>query len=48
MENIIRIKPDKDGKLYIKLYGTRYEIIVEKEEPEKKGEKAAKLKTDKK
>jgi hypothetical protein len=30
MNNIIRIIPDKDGKLFITLYGTRYEIIIEK------------------
>ena len=29
MENVIKITPDKDGKLFIKLYGTRYEIVIE-------------------
>ena len=33
MDNIIKIKPDKDGKLFIRLYGTRYQIVIEKEEP---------------
>ncbi len=32
MNNIIKIKPDKDGRYFIKLYGTRYEIIIEKPE----------------
>lgn len=32
----IYIKPDKDGKLYITLYGTRYEIIVEETKEQKK------------
>lgn len=27
----IRVKPDKDGKIIIKLYGQEYEIVVEKE-----------------
>lgn len=32
MNNIIEVIPDKDGKLFITLYGTRYQIIV-KEQP---------------
>ena len=30
MDNIIEVVPDKDGKLFITLYGTRYQIIVKK------------------
>lgn len=30
MENIIEVVPDKDGKLFITLYGTRYQIVVKK------------------
>ena len=33
----IEITPDKDGKLYITLYGTKYEIIVK--EPKKPAKK---------
>ena len=43
--NIIKVKPNEEGKLIIKLYGTTYEIVVEeptKEEPkeEKPNKKA--------
>lgn len=34
MENIIEVVPDKDGKIFIKLYGTRYRIVI-KEQPKK-------------
>ena len=37
--NVVRIKPDKDGRYFVKFFGTRYEIILEKEE--KKKEKAS-------
>ena len=30
MENIIKVVPDKDGKLFITLYGTLYQIVVNK------------------
>jgi len=30
-KNIIKVKPDKDGKMFITLYGTKYQIIVEEE-----------------
>ena len=30
MANVIKVKPDKDGKIFITLYGTKYEIVVEK------------------
>ena len=31
-KNIIEVTPDKDGKIFITLYGTRYQIVV-KEQP---------------
>lgn len=31
-KNIIEITPDKEGKLFITLYGTKYQIVV-KEQP---------------
>ncbi len=27
---VINITPDKDGKMYIKLYGEKYEIVINK------------------
>ncbi len=30
MGNVIKVVPDKDGRLFIKMYGTRYEIVVDK------------------
>lgn len=30
-KNIIKVKPDKEGKMFITLYGTKYQIIVEEE-----------------
>lgn len=29
MNNIIVVKPNKDGKLFITLFGTKYQIVVE-------------------
>ena len=26
---VIKVKPDKDGKIFITLYGTRYQIVVD-------------------
>lgn len=43
MENIIEVVPDKDGKIFITLYGTRYQIVV-KEQPKPANKPA---KTDK-
>ena len=37
--NVIRVKPDKDGKVFITLYGTRYEIVVEQPKPSKAKDK---------
>lgn len=28
MNNVIEVTPDKNGKLFITLYGTRYQIVV--------------------
>lgn len=39
-KNVIEVTPDSEGKLYIKLYGTRYEIVVKSQG--KTGEKPAK------
>lgn len=36
MADIIKVKPDKDGKIFIKLFGTKYQIVVEEEKPTKK------------
>ena len=30
MNNVIEVTPNKDGKIFITLYGTRYEIVVKK------------------
>jgi len=35
MTNVIKVKPNKDGKIFITLYGTKYEIVVEEEKPAK-------------
>lgn len=32
-KNIIEVTPDKEGKLYIKLFGTRYQIVVKNPKP---------------
>lgn len=39
MENVIKVKPNKDGKIFITLYGTKYEIVIEKPKEETKKEK---------
>ncbi len=39
MENVIKVKPNKDGKIFITLYGTRYEIVIEKPTVEKENKK---------
>lgn len=31
-KNVIEVVPDKEGKIFITLYGTRYQIVV-KEQP---------------
>lgn len=30
-KNIIEVKPDKDGKIFITLYGTRYQIVIKEQ-----------------
>ena len=30
MNNVIEVTPNKDGKIFITVYGTRYEIVVKK------------------
>lgn len=39
MANVIKVKPDKDGRVFITLYGTRYEIVIEQPKPSKTKEK---------
>lgn len=34
-ENIIEVTPDKDGKVFITLYGTKYQIVIKEPKPEK-------------
>lgn len=41
LENIIEVVPDREGKLFITLYGTRYQIVV-KEKPVNKPAKTDK------
>lgn len=31
---IIEVTPDKDGKLFITIYGTKYQIVVKKLKPD--------------
>lgn len=33
--NVIEVTPDKDGKVFITLYGTRYQIVVKEPKPSK-------------
>lgn len=40
MANVIEVTPNKDGKIFITLYGTKYEIVVK--ENNKKPAKADK------
>ncbi len=37
MNNIIEVTPNKDGKIFITLYGTKYEIVIK--EPKKPAKK---------
>lgn len=36
MSNIITVKPNKKGEIFITLYGTKYQIIVEKDKATEK------------
>lgn len=42
MDNIIEVVPNKDGKIFITLYGTRYQIVVKEPKPVKKTAKTDK------
>lgn len=33
---VIEVTPDKDGKVFITLYGTKYQIVVKEPKPSKK------------
>lgn len=35
MTNVIKVTPNKDGKIFVTLYGTKYEIVVEQPKEEK-------------
>ena len=37
--NVIEVTPDKDGKVFITLYGTRYQIVVKQTKPSKTKDK---------
>lgn len=39
MGNIIEVTPDKDGKVFITLYGTKYQIVVKQPKKTTKDEK---------
>ena len=30
MDNVIKVTPNKEGRIFVTLYGTRYEIVIEK------------------
>ena len=30
MNNVIKVRPNEKGEIFITLYGTRYQIVVEK------------------
>ena len=32
---VIKVTPDKDGKIFITLYGTKYQIVVDEPKPSK-------------
>lgn len=36
MENVIKVTPNEKGEIFIKLYGTKYQIIVEEPKATKK------------
>ncbi len=46
MNNVIKVVPNKEGKLFITLYGTKYEIVVE--QPKKEVEEKPAKTTNKK
>ena len=32
--NVIKVEPDKNGRIFITLFGTKYEIVIEKPKKE--------------
>ena len=36
---VIKVTPDKNGKIFITLYGTKYQIVVDEPKPSKTKEK---------
>ena len=41
MNNVIEVTPNKEGKIFITLYGTKYQIVIKEDKPVKP------IKTDK-
>ena len=41
---VIEVTPDKDGKVFITLFGTRYQIVVKEPKPEPKPSKTKEIK----
>lgn len=37
--NVIEVTPDKDGRIFITLYGTKYQIVVKEAKPSKSKDK---------
>lgn len=33
MDNIIEVTPDRNGKIFITLYGTKYQIVIKDKKP---------------
>ncbi len=31
MPNVIKVKPDAEGKVYVTLFGTKYEIVIDQD-----------------
>ena len=36
---VIKVAPDKNGKIFITLYGTKYQIVVDEPKPSKAKDK---------
>ena len=36
---VIKVTPDKNGKIFITLYGTKYQIVVDEPKPSKTKDK---------
>ena len=39
MANVIEVTPDKNGKVFITLYGTKYQIVIKEPKPSKTKDK---------